>query len=92
MLLMSVILDTSQFDIGPCGPLKQSPWGWVLRHASMALLSFAVDVKADMPPVLCLLLSILHMLDVDIDPCEPSNISFADMAAVEWTQEDEQIV
>ena len=43
MRLMSVTLDTSQSLIAPCGPLEQSPFGDNLRHASTALLSFALD-------------------------------------------------
>ena len=42
-ILMPVILDTSHSPIGPCGPFEQAPLGGTFRHASMALLSSALD-------------------------------------------------
>jgi hypothetical protein len=64
----------------------------------MALLSLSVDVKADMPPekpvwpVFMFMFMVMHLPAVDIDPSEPSNIFFADWAAIERAQEDEHIV
>ena len=37
------ILDTSHSQIGPCGPLGQSPFGDNFRQASTALLSSPLD-------------------------------------------------
>merc|ERR1711988_1073706 len=96
-LLMSVILDTSQCAIGPCGPLKQSPFLSILRHASMALLSLSVDVNVEMPPVWPVLMfgfmfKVMPLPAVDIDPREPANIFCAELAAVERAQEDEHNV
>ena len=43
MRLMSLTRDTSHASIGPCGPLKHSPLGDSLRHASTAPLSCNLD-------------------------------------------------
>ena len=43
IVVISVTDDTSQFPIGPCGLLEQSPGGDCLRHAPMALLSCTLD-------------------------------------------------
>ena len=43
MRLMSVTRDTSHVSIGPCGPLKHSPFGDNRRHESIAPLSSTLD-------------------------------------------------
>ena len=40
---MNVMRDTSQYPIGPCCPLEQSPSGDSLMHTAITLLSSALD-------------------------------------------------
>ena len=86
MRLISILLDTSQSQIGPCGPLEQrytkgevrrDLFEMTLRHAPMALLSSALDRGKNAGFVA------LHFF-LGIDPNEPVNMPV--LLAFERTQ------
>ena len=68
---MNVMRDTSQYPIGPCCPLEQSPSGDSLMHTAITLLSSALDWGGEEGGMAMV---VLRTAVANSDPRDPENV------------------